>query len=100
MGRLTKSKMDKLRSWSSGESVYSVDYWSYTKTPIKQSLTVIPDPSLEENNVRMFHTALVYAGIEEQNKGDGKYRHTHIHRYTYTYIHTYTHKHIYTHTHR
>ncbi|XP_035824689.1 myosin-I heavy chain [Aplysia californica] len=65
--RLTKPKLEKLRSWSSSDAgtQFSVDYWSYTKTAIKQSLTVIHDPSLEEAAVKMFTQILIYAGIEE-----------------------------------
>lgn len=62
--------MDKMRSLSVTDSStsFSVDYWSYTKTPIKQSLTVIYDPSIEETAVKMFIQILVYAGIEESGK--------------------------------
>ncbi|CAL1545802.1 unnamed protein product [Lymnaea stagnalis] len=65
--RLTKSKLDKLRSLSSsdGSTNFSVDFWSYTKTALKQSLTIILDPSLEEAALKMFSQLLIYAGIEE-----------------------------------
>ncbi|XP_059160288.1 unconventional myosin heavy chain 6-like isoform X2 [Physella acuta] len=68
--RLTKSKIEKLRSLSSadGSSNFSVDFWSYTKTGIKQSLTIILDPSMEESAVKMFSQLLVYAGIEESEE--------------------------------
>ncbi|KAH9515344.1 hypothetical protein Btru_014195 [Bulinus truncatus] len=65
--RLTKSKLDKLRSLSSSDAStnFGLDFWSYTKTAIKQSLTIIHDPSLEESAVKMFCQILIYAGIEE-----------------------------------
>ncbi|KAK0050723.1 unconventional myosin-X [Biomphalaria pfeifferi] len=65
--RLTKSKLDKLRSLSSSDAStnFGLDFWSYTKTVIKQSLTIIHDPNLEESAVKMFNQILIYAGIEE-----------------------------------
>ncbi|BFZ12100.1 hypothetical protein BsWGS_15138 [Bradybaena similaris] len=65
--RLTKTKMDRLRTLSASDANtnFNVDYWSYSKTPIKQSLTVIYDPSIEEAAVKMFVQILMYTGIQE-----------------------------------
>ncbi|CAG5127788.1 unnamed protein product, partial [Candidula unifasciata] len=74
--RLTKSKMDRMRSVSAsdGSASFSVDFWSYTKTPIRQSLTMIFDPSMEESAVKMFTQLLIYAGIEESEDSNEEMR--------------------------
>ncbi|XP_076464756.1 myosin-VIIa-like [Babylonia areolata] len=70
--RLTKTKLDKLRSYASSDagSNFSVDFWSYTKTPLRQSLTLIHNPAQEETAIKMFNCILIYSGIEESADTD------------------------------
>ncbi|KAL8585216.1 hypothetical protein ACOMHN_013231 [Nucella lapillus] len=70
--RLTKTKLDKLRSFASSDagSNFTVDFWSYTKTPLRQSLTLIHNPAQEETAIKMFNCILIYSGIEESADTD------------------------------
>ena len=70
VGRLTKTKLDKLRSYASSDSGsnFTVDFWSYTKTPLRQSLTLIHNPAQEETAIKMFNCILIYSGIEESSE--------------------------------
>lgn len=60
-------------SASDASTKFSVDYWSYTKTPIKQSLTVIYDPSIEEAVIKMFMQILMFSGVEESGVSPSLY---------------------------
>ena len=77
VGRLTKTKLDKLRSYTSSDSGsnFTVDFWSYSKTPLRQSLTLIHNPAQEETAIKMFNCILIYSGIEESSEL-GRERHT------------------------
>ncbi|XP_070180656.1 myosin-I heavy chain-like [Littorina saxatilis] len=70
--RLTKSKLDKLRSYASSDagSNFTVDFWSYSKSPLRQSLTLIHNPTQEETAIKMFNCILIYSGIEESADTD------------------------------
>ena len=75
VGRLTKTKLDKLRSYASTDagSNFTIDFWSYTKTPLRQSLTLIHNPVQEETAIKMFNCILIYSGIEESCEfGEGE----------------------------
>ncbi|ESO93643.1 hypothetical protein LOTGIDRAFT_119149, partial [Lottia gigantea] len=75
--RLTKSKMDRLRNYAAGDTgQFDVNYWSYTKLPIKQSLTLIHDPAMEEVAIKMFTSILIYTGYEESGNNNDNYDHT------------------------
>ncbi|XP_060082957.1 myosin-I heavy chain-like [Ylistrum balloti] len=65
--KLTKSKLDRLRS-SSMSNHFDVSYWSYNKTAPKQALTVIADPAIEELAIKMFNSILIFSGLEETEK--------------------------------
>ncbi|XP_055956825.1 myosin-I heavy chain isoform X1 [Patella vulgata] len=76
--RLTKSKMDRLRNYAAGDTgQYDINYWSYTKIPIKQSLTLIHDPLMEEVAIKMFTSILIYTGVEESG-GSSNENYDHI----------------------
>ena len=46
---------------------FDISYWSYSKSGIKQSLTVL-DPSLEDHATKMCSSILIYSGLEEPGK--------------------------------
>ncbi|XP_041351468.1 unconventional myosin-VIIb-like isoform X2 [Gigantopelta aegis] len=74
--RLTKSRIDRLQHYAASNSgQFDVSYWSYTKSPLRQSLTAIHDPTVEEIGVKMFNSILVYTGIEEAVAGES---HDHV----------------------
>ena len=57
LDRLQKNKEEK-----DFEKVYKQNYWSYTKSMIKQPLTVIEGPDLEETATKMFYSLQHHAG--------------------------------------
>ncbi|KAL3874589.1 hypothetical protein ACJMK2_037577 [Sinanodonta woodiana] len=63
--RLTKSKMERLRGSFTSNSMgqFDVSYWSYTKVGIKQSLTSVSDPGMEDLAIKMFNSILIYSGV-------------------------------------
>nr|XP_034326517.1 myosin-I heavy chain isoform X5 [Crassostrea gigas] len=62
--RLTKSKMERLRSSTIAAGQFDISYWSFSKSCIKQALSVL-DPQMEEQALKMFSSILVYCGLEE-----------------------------------
>ncbi|XP_062572386.1 myosin-I heavy chain-like isoform X2 [Saccostrea cucullata] len=62
--RLTKSKMERLRSSTMAIGQFDVSYWSFSKSCIKQALTIL-DPQMEEQAIKMFSSILIYSGLEE-----------------------------------
>lgn len=58
--------MDRLRASTKGGGHFDDNYWAYSKTCIKQPLTVsLTDPDMEEKAIRMFHCILIYSGVED-----------------------------------
>lgn len=57
LNRLQKDKEEK-----DFEKVYKQNYWSYTKSMIKQPLTVIEGADLEETAIKMFYSLQHHAG--------------------------------------
>ena len=57
LDRLQKNKEEK-----DFEKVYKQNYWSYSKSMIKQPLTVIEGPDLEETAIKMFYSLQHHAG--------------------------------------
>lgn len=70
---MTKNKMDRLRNATIQGGQFDISYWSYSKTPLKQSLTVVLEPGLEELAVKMFNSILIFSGIEESGMLCGTY---------------------------
>lgn len=62
--RLTKSKMERLRSSTMAVGQFDISYWSFSKSAIKQALSVLDAP-MEEQAIKMFSSILVYSGLEE-----------------------------------
>ncbi|KAK3585200.1 hypothetical protein CHS0354_027488 [Potamilus streckersoni] len=81
--RLTKSKMERLRSSFTSNSIgqFEVSYWSYTKVGIKQSLTSMSDHAMEDLAIKMFNSILIYSGVvdsggfvnKSRNRKSGEY---------------------------
>ena len=57
LDRLQKNKEEK-----DFEKVYKQNYWSYSKSMIKQPLTVIEGADLEETAIKMFYSLQHHAG--------------------------------------
>merc|ERR1719171_2977823 len=51
---MTQAEMDK---------AFPEKYWSYTKSKLPQTLTVMPDGELENVALDMFNSVLVYSGL-------------------------------------
>ncbi|XP_022328922.1 unconventional myosin heavy chain 6-like isoform X4 [Crassostrea virginica] len=62
--RLTKSKMERLRSSTMAVGQFDISYWSFSKSAIKQALSVLDAP-MEEQAIKMFSSILIYSGLEE-----------------------------------
>ncbi|XP_056022495.1 myosin-I heavy chain-like isoform X9 [Ostrea edulis] len=67
--RLTKSKMERLRSSTMTVGHFDISYWSFSKSCIKQALSVL-DPQTEEQAIKMFSSILVYSGLGEPGKDE------------------------------
>ncbi|XP_022328925.1 unconventional myosin heavy chain 6-like isoform X10 [Crassostrea virginica] len=65
--RLTKSKMERLRSSTMAVGQFDISYWSFSKSAIKQALSVLDAP-MEEQAIKMFSSILIYSGLEEPGK--------------------------------
>ncbi|XP_078315382.1 unconventional myosin heavy chain 6-like isoform X6 [Crassostrea virginica] len=65
--RLTKSKMERLRSSTMAVGQFDISYWSFSKSAIKQALSVLDAP-MEEQAIKMFSSILIYSGLEEPAK--------------------------------
>lgn len=65
--RITKSKMERLRSCYAGGNIglFDVSYWSYSKVALKQSLTSMQEPAVEELALKVFNSILIYSGVIE-----------------------------------
>ena len=68
--RITKSRMERLRSCYAGGNIgmFDVSYWSYCKVALKQSLTAMQDPSVEELALKVFNSILIYSGVIDAGK--------------------------------
>ena len=57
--------MERLRSCYAGGNIgmFDVSYWSYSKVALKQSLTAMQDPSVEELALKVFNSILIYSGV-------------------------------------
>ncbi|KAL4238111.1 hypothetical protein ACF0H5_002823 [Mactra antiquata] len=68
--RITKSKMERLRSCYTGGNIgmFDVSYWSYSKVALKQSLTAMQDQAMEELALKIFNSILIYSGIIESGE--------------------------------
>lgn len=44
------------------DKVFKQSYWSYSKSMLKQPLSVMEDPEVEEVALKMFHSLLLHAG--------------------------------------
>ena len=65
MYRYNRMKLDRLqkdKEEKDFEKVYKQNYWSYSKSMIKQPLTVIEGPDLEETAIKMFYSLQHHAG--------------------------------------
>lgn len=56
--------MERLRSSTIAAGQFDISYWSFSKSCIKQALSVL-DPQMEEQALKMFSSILVYCGLEE-----------------------------------
>lgn len=63
LDRLQKNKEEK-----DFEKVYKQNYWSYSKSMIKQPLTVIEGSDLEETAIKMFYSIQHHAGKKNNCK--------------------------------
>lgn len=59
--------MERLRSSTIAAGQFDISYWSFSKSCIKQALSVL-DPQMEEQALKMFSSILVYCGLEEPGK--------------------------------
>lgn len=68
--RITKSKMERLRSCYTGGNIgmFDVSYWSYSKVALKQSLTAMQEPVVEELSLKVFNSILIYSGVIDSGK--------------------------------
>ncbi|XP_045181128.2 myosin-I heavy chain-like isoform X2 [Mercenaria mercenaria] len=68
--RITKSKMERLRSCYAGGNIgmFDVSYWSYSKVALKQSLTAMQEPAAEELALKVFNSILIYSGVIESGE--------------------------------
>ena len=57
--------MERLRSCYAGGNIgmFDISYWSYSKVALKQSLTAMQDPSVEELALKVFNSILIYSGV-------------------------------------
>lgn len=46
------------------DKVFKQSYWSYSKSMLKQPLSVMEDPEVEEVALKMFHSLLLHAGVQ------------------------------------
>ena len=65
--------MERLRSFYAGGNVgmFDVSYWSYSKVALKQSLTAMQDPSVEELALKVFNSILIYSGVIDAGRDWG-----------------------------
>ena len=67
--RFNKAKLEEMQKEKEEDflkhfdKVFKQSYWSYSKTMVKQPLTVMEDPEIEDIAIRMFHSLLLHAGI-------------------------------------
>jgi hypothetical protein len=59
--------MDRLRSSVMAVGQFDITYWSFSKSCIKQALSVL-DPQMEEQAIKMFSSILVYSGLGEPGR--------------------------------
>ena len=57
--------MERLRSCYAGGNIgmFDISYWSYSKVALKQCLTAMQDPSVEELALKVFNSILIYSGV-------------------------------------
>ena len=60
--------MQKNKEEKDFEKVYKQNYWSYSKSMIKQPLTVIEGHDLEETAIKMFYSLQHHAGKKTTTK--------------------------------
>ena len=46
------------------DKVFKQSYWSYSKSMLKQPLSVMEEPEMDEVALKMFHSLLLHAGIQ------------------------------------
>ena len=51
--------------------MFDVSYWSYSKVALKQSLTAMQDPSVEELALKVFNSILIYSGVIDAGRDWG-----------------------------
>lgn len=56
--------MERLRSSTMAVGQFDISYWSFSKSAIKQALSVLDAP-MEEQAIKMFSSILIYSGLEE-----------------------------------
>ncbi|XP_052766932.1 myosin-I heavy chain-like isoform X3 [Mya arenaria] len=68
--RITKSKMERLRSCYAGGNIgmFDVSYWSFSKVALKQCLTAMQDQTMEELALKVFNSILIYSGVIESGE--------------------------------
>ncbi|XP_052271099.1 unconventional myosin-VIIb-like isoform X2 [Dreissena polymorpha] len=68
--RITKSKMERLRSCYAGGNIgmFDVSYWSFSKVALKQCLTTMQDLAVEELSLKVFNSLLIYSGVIESGE--------------------------------
>ncbi|XP_074662295.1 pleckstrin homology domain-containing family H member 2-like [Tubulanus polymorphus] len=67
--RLSRPKIERFRDGDDCE--FKVSYWSYQKSPLRQSLSSFRDSDLEEIAVKMFNSTLIYAGLDNSTNLQG-----------------------------
>lgn len=69
--RLSKHRLEKLRAEHGGISEtykgYSLSYWSFSRQPLTQSLSKLPDPD-EQTALQIFQIILTYAGLGQNGE--------------------------------
>lgn len=62
--------MERLRSCYAGGNIgmFDVSYWSYSKVALKQSLTAMQDPTVEDLALKVFNSILIYSGVVDAGK--------------------------------
>ena len=66
--RFNKAKLEEMQKekeedfMKNFDKVFKTSYWSYSKTMVKQPLTVMEEEEMEDIALRMFHSLLLHAG--------------------------------------
>ena len=82
--RYNKAKMEAMQKKKEEnfakdfDKVYKQSYWSYSKSMLKQPLTVMDEVDFDDIALKMFHSILLHAGM-----------YVCIYIYTHTYIYKY-----------